>query len=348
MKQNAAQPDSSSSEETHRVHFWRSAFAPAGYVGFTEVPANSDRDAALSHAFAVFNRGSGAEVEFEGPSASVGDVFAVENRAGTSERTLEAYRIRGTGFQRVDFPPIEDAIQDRNGPAPETQREADSAFAQVERDDRQARAQRDLDQHDRMMASRAADSARDTLHNSTPFEEPGSYTVYEARDRAAHTPSIAPEIERQSTMADKGKSIFSDNERYLLDVQRRKDMAEIYPDSDEARWLRERERMAGVNPEGPEARQIAEEARLDKLYRDAPQGAGPQGQNNERKEAKDVTPEQKVNVDRALADTQLSDKIGGATDVGGKATPNDPTPTDKSREIGQDLQRQGVTMDQDK
>jgi hypothetical protein len=212
---------------------------------------------------------------------------------------------------------------------------------------RRRQRQRDLDAHDRMTKARAADAARNTLHDSTPFAEPGSYTVFESRDRAAHTPSIASEIERLSIMADKPKANFTDKERYLLDVQRRRDMAEIYPDSEEAQWLRERERLAGANPEGPEARQISEEARLAKLYADAPEGARPAGQNTD-KEPKQVTPEQKERVDQALGKVELSKQIGGASDVGGKPAPNEPAPIDKSREAGQDLQRQGVTMEKDK
>jgi hypothetical protein len=231
--------------------------------------------------------------------------------------------------------------QGATGTAPGT-----DAPGKQERELRRQR-QRDLDYHDRMMQSRAADAARDTLHNSTPFEERGSYTIYEARDRAGHTPSVARELEKESTMAGKSKSLFSEYERYQLDVQRRKDMAEIYPDGQEAKWLRERERLAGVNPEGPEARQIAEEARLEKLYDDAPQG-GPQGQNSKKEAAKDVTPEEKARVDAALGKIELSDKIGGPIDVGGKPAPNDPTPIDKSREVGQDLQRQGLEVDKDK
>src|SRR5208337_4640788 len=92
----------------------------------------------------------------------------------------------------------------------------DDAPGAQERQLRQQR-QRDLDAHDRMMASRAADTARDTLHDSTPFREAGSYTVFEARDRAAHTPSVAAETERQSLMANEAKSNFTDKERYLLD-----------------------------------------------------------------------------------------------------------------------------------
>jgi hypothetical protein len=213
---------------------------------------------------------------------------------------------------------------------------------------RRRERQRNLDAHDRMTKARAADAARDTLHDSTPFSEPGSYTVFESRDRAAHTPSIASEIERQSIMADKPKSPFTDKERYLLDVQRRRDMAEIYPDSEEAQWIRERERLAGANPEGPEARQISEEARLAKLYADAPEGARPEGQNTEKEAPKQVTPEQRARVDQALGRIELSAQIGGASEVGGKPAPNEPAPIAKSRDVGQDLQRQGVTMDKDK
>ena len=51
-----------------------------------------------------------------------------------------------------------------------------------------------------------------------------------------------------------------------------------------------------------------------------------------------MTPEQQANVDKALGDAQISDKIGGASD-GGKTIPNDPTPIEKARDIGQDLHK---------
>jgi hypothetical protein len=205
--------------------------------------------------------------------------------------------------------------------------------------------QRDLDQHDRMMQAKAAEAARNTLHDSTPFAEEGTYTIYEARDRAAHTPSFA-EIERPTTIADDTKYVFTDKERYLFNVQRG-DMAELYPQGPEARALAERARLVEVNPDGPEARQIADEARIAKLYAGVLEGDRPQDYNNQKEAAKDVTPEQEANVGKALGEIQLSDKIGGASDVGGTATPNDPTPIEKSREIGQDLQRQGL-IDKDK
>jgi hypothetical protein len=67
-----------------------------------------------------------------------------------------------------------------------------------------------------------------------------------------------------------------------------------------------------------------------------------------RKEGQTVTPEQQANVDKALSETQLSDKIGGASDVGAKPVPNEPAPLDKARDAGQDLHKAGVTMDRDK
>jgi hypothetical protein len=48
--------------------------------------------------------------------------------------------------------------------------------------------QRDLDGHDRMMARGAASASRDALHDIGPGRDAGEYTVFEARDRAAHTP----------------------------------------------------------------------------------------------------------------------------------------------------------------
>lgn len=56
---------------------------------------------------------------------------------------------------------------------------------------------------------------------------------------------------------------------------------------------------------------------------------------------------QKAAVDKALGKTELSASIGGASEGGGDPKPNDPTPLDKAKEIGQDLHKQGVTMDKE-
>jgi hypothetical protein len=179
MTENDSLSERFPSEETHRVHFWRCGFPPTGYVGYSRFPSNLERDAALSHAFAAFNRGSGEEVRFDGPSASVGDVFIIEKGAVRGERTLDAYRIKPSGFEAVDFPPIVEALG--NGEVPP---------------EKLARQQRDLDAHDRMIARAAAEAARDALHDNGPGRASGEYTVHEARDRAAHTPALTREPEK--------------------------------------------------------------------------------------------------------------------------------------------------------
>ena len=55
----------------------------------------------------------------------------------------------------------------------------------------QVRRQGELDWHDRLMARGAANASRDALHDGNSGKQPGDYTVYEARDRAAHTPHIS-------------------------------------------------------------------------------------------------------------------------------------------------------------
>lgn len=85
--------------------------------------------------------------------------------------------------------------KERVGRALEGALSSDAVSATPEREQLAQRRQ-SLDFHDRMVASKAAEAARDALHDNAPFKEPGSYTVHEARDRAAHTPSIAREAER--------------------------------------------------------------------------------------------------------------------------------------------------------
>jgi len=62
-------------------------------------------------------------------------------------------------------------------------------------------------------------------------------------------------------------------------------------------------------------------------------------------ELTNVTQEQQARVNQALAKTSLDTQIGGASEVPGKPVPNDPTPIEKARDVGQTLQKSGVTMD---
>lgn len=60
-----------------------------------------------------------------------------------------------------------------------------------------------------------------------------------------------------------------------------------------------------------------------------------------------MTDQQQASVDKALGNTAISKDIGGASEVNTKPQPNEPTSLDKSRDIGQDLQKQGVTLDKE-
>jgi hypothetical protein len=56
---------------------------------------------ALSWAWDAYNRGSGYEVPFAGPSASVDDMFRVQDAEG-HPGIYELYVIAPVGFKRVD------------------------------------------------------------------------------------------------------------------------------------------------------------------------------------------------------------------------------------------------------
>lgn len=60
-----------------------------------------------------------------------------------------------------------------------------------------------------------------------------------------------------------------------------------------------------------------------------------------------MTQERQASVSKALGQANISQEIGGSSEVAGKPVPNDPTSVDKARDIGQDLQKQGVTLDRE-
>ncbi len=133
-------------------------------------------------------------------------------------------------------------------------------------------------------------------------------------------------------MAEEVKPRFTQEEERLL-AERDRDLAELYPTPES--WERSYPLLA--RPEDPELRQQYDD--YAQMYPREKQTKG---------ETPNVTPEQQANVDKALSETQLSDKIGGASDVGARPVPNEPTPLDKARDVGQDLHKAGVTMDRDK
>jgi len=60
-----------------------------------------------------------------------------------------------------------------------------------------------------------------------------------------------------------------------------------------------------------------------------------------------MTDAQKAAIDKALGKTELTASVGRASEVSGAPKPNDPTPLDNVKEIGQDLHKQGVTFDKE-
>lgn len=83
-----------------RIQFVRLGWEPVGLVGAIEIEHDGTPvEENLEVAFDAFNRGSGSEVEFEGPSASVGDIFVVTNDGDF--RFKEVYQIAPCGFDKL-------------------------------------------------------------------------------------------------------------------------------------------------------------------------------------------------------------------------------------------------------
>jgi len=182
-------------------------------------------------------------------------------------------------------------------------------------DEARLKAARERESFEEWLRQNRAETARRDLSDAAPQTDRGasSPTQLEALDRAAHTPAFHQR-----------EPLFSAEEEKRL-AERERDYAELYPTADA--WVRGFRELP--RPDDPALRaQYDDFAQL-------------------QKEAKDVTPEQKANVDKALALTSISKEISAAGDVSGKPAPNEPTPVDKSRDVGQDLQKAGVTMEKE-
>jgi hypothetical protein len=190
-------------------------------------------------------------------------------------------------------------------------------------EDKRKRQQREeeLAQHNRQVARDAAHASRDVLHDSAPDTEPGAYTTHEARDRAAHTPAWVKSAEGQGA-----PSPFTAEEQRLFAEQKR-DMAEIYP-TEEAY---QRSYPPLKPPADPAERQQYDD--FKQMY--------PPVEPAKKEGLPDVTPEQKAEVDKTLANTTLAkETIGSAIDG-----PPPPTPMENVKDIGQDLHNEGVRHD---
>ena len=182
----------------------------------------------------------------------------------------------------------------------------------------QRKAAREREALEEWLRTNRAETARRDLADAAPQTDRGTatYTQIEAIDRAAHTPAVHADLRASRTPA------FSRDEEMRL-AERDRDYAELYPTPDA--WERS---FPVLSP--PDDSQ--ERAQYDDLARF-------------QKEADKVTPEQKSRVDQALAEVNLSDKIGASADVSARPRPSEPEPVEKARDIGKDLQKSGVEMD---
>jgi hypothetical protein len=190
-------------------------------------------------------------------------------------------------------------------------------------DEARLKAARERETLEEWLRTNRAETARRDLTDAAPQTDRGtaSGTQIEALDRAAHTPGWHQHI----LDAREGRRTLLTPQEEGQFAEQARDYAELYP-TPEA-WGRSFPDLAAPNDAGQRAQ-----------YDDLAQF---------QKEADDVTPKQQASVDKALADVTLTDSISTAAIPAGKPQPNEPTPVEKARDVGQDLQKSGVTMDKD-
>jgi hypothetical protein len=178
-----------------------------------------------------------------------------------------------------------------------------------------------LNEHDRLTARNAAHAARDALHDAGADFKPGAYTVWEARDRAAHTPSIL----------DRDAPRNREEEARMIDALHK----ELFPTPEAVRAY-ELNASAGLKaPADPQERQ---------QWNDFQAEASAQKPAKEKKA--DVTPEQQANVNKMLGQTSISrEQIGGASEAPQAARPLD---TPKMPEPPQGSPQQGRSLSLEK
>lgn len=193
---------------------------------------------------------------------------------------------------------------------------------ETEEQEQRRKSEREISEHDRVMARNAAHASRDTMHDASAHQQPGAYTTEQARDRAAHTSSL---------LWTRDMPLNREEEKRMVEELYR----EIFP-TDEARRQFERETTSKVPPTDPEEF----EQWRDLMY---PDGVP---QPDAGKDRNDMTPEQQASIDKALERANINENaIGPLSDVPGKPVASDPTPVEKANDIGKDLHERGVTMD---
>ena len=192
----------------------------------------------------------------------------------------------------------------------------------TEEQERRRKSERDISEHDRLMERNAAHASRDTLHDANAGQESGAYTTEQARDRAAHTPSILERLDAPRTRHEEDRMIHALHQ-------------ELFP-TERAKEAYDHEHGPEVPPaSGPDRQQ----------WHDLREMRGSATTQADAKENSTMTPEQQASIDKALGRADLNQAIGAASNVSGKPTPNDPTPMEKVNDIGKDLHDRGVTME---
>jgi hypothetical protein len=168
-----------------------------------------------------------------------------------------------------------------------------------------------LREHDRMAALAAAQETKSPYQSGAEIS--GDETAQEARDRAAHTPGLHERGTRSETEEQKQSRWQWEHREQERDM---KEMADAKANERSGVWSKHFEQLK---------------------EREKPM----------KGETK-VTPEEQTRVDQALSNSNLAkESIGPASEVSGKPVPNDPGSLDKARDIGQDLNKNGVTMDRE-
>jgi hypothetical protein len=186
---------------------------------------------------------------------------------------------------------------------------ADDEKTQAE--EQRRKAAESLREHDRMTAQ--AGQGDKSAPYQAGAELDGNYTVQESRDRAAHIPGLHEREGKPSPFTERELAARAETESYV----------------------KAESANAGLTPAEWEHRE---------QERDSKESEG-----KSTKGGKDgMTPEQQERVDQSLKNANVQrESMGGASDVSSKPTPNDPNQMDKAREVGQDLNKSGVTMDKE-
>jgi hypothetical protein len=176
-----------------------------------------------------------------------------------------------------------------------------SVEEKTQTDEQRRKAAESLREHDRTAAQ--AQEVKSPYQSGAELD--GTYTIQEARDRAAHTPGLQ----------ERGEPSAKEMERDLKEYDA---------------WAKQQGRDTwggGLN-----------EKDVNHLHeQDEKSTKGGHDRMTPEQQERVDTSLKNANIQR--------ESMGGASDVNSKPTPNDPTSMDKARDIGRDLNKSGVEME---